>query len=371
MAKAPIPNTASLIFTTDAKDNYSALIAIPSCKEALNLPDVITSLEKNDTSLLSETLIIINVNNRLNDQNQDNQQTLKWLRSYQGPANLAFLDSTIEPYAYPEKFGVGLARHQAVTSGLDYISSKAPVISLDGDSPVNPNYLSEIFSYINNSPKFGAGHVNFKHRLEGSPEEIEAIQLYDRHLHLHREQLEKANSPHAWYAIGSTIICTKEAYLKSGGYNPRRMAGEDFYLLQQLSKVGYQIEMIDKAFVYPSNRESYRVPFGTGKAVSDILKSGEWLTYHPQCYKILKSVLDIIQLNLHKSGDDLINSLPSEGQEWFIERKFNEIWAKLQANSKDENALLQRFHEWLDAFQTLKFIHFLSDKYYPKVKIEL
>ena len=33
--------------------------------------------------------------------------------------------------------------------------------------------------------------------------------------------------------------------------------------------------------------------------------------------------------------------------------------------------LLQRFHEWLDAFQTLKLIHFLSDNVHPRMAMEI
>ena len=69
------------------------------------------------------------------------------------------------------------------------------------------------------------------------------------------------------------------------------MAGEDFYLLQQLSKTGCKISMIEKAFVYPSDRHSERVPFGTGKAVGDIIENGNWQTYHPNCYRDLALML--------------------------------------------------------------------------------
>lgn len=371
MAKIPIPNNPPLNFLNSPEQTYSALIAIPSCNESENLPEVISSLEKNDAGLLSKTLVTINVNNRLSNDNSDNLKTLEWIKSYKGPVKLAFLNSTAEPFAYPEKFGVGLARHQAVMSSIDYLELSSPIISLDGDSPVNEGYLKAIIDYLDCKPAFGAGHVNFKHRLEGSPEEIHAIKLYDKHLHLHRQRLEQAGSPHAWYAIGSTIVCTKEAYLKSGGYNARRMAGEDFYLLQQLSKVGYKIEMIKEACVFPSNRQSDRVPFGTGKAVTDILESGKWLTYNPKCYDVLKKVLETICSETDTSGKELTARLPAESRDWFLERKFPEVWDKLKANSKNTSILLQRFHEWLDAFQTLKFIHFLSDRFYPRLKIEL
>ena len=301
----------------------------------------------------------------------DNLKTLKYLQDYQGNLNLAYLDSTSPPYSYSSKFGVGLARHQAVMAGIDYVAAKAPVISLDGDSPVNTDYLPAIFSFISANTDFGAGHVNFKHRHEGTKEEIEAIQLYDKHLHLHREGLEKAASPHAWYAIGSTIVCTKEAYLKAGGYNQRRMAGEDFYLLQQLSKVGYKIDMIKEAFVYPSNRQSDRVPFGTGKEVIDILEAGEWHTYNQKCYLILKELLKRIYENPQADAGIILETVPSETIEWLKSRSFESIWNKLQQNSKSSAALIQRFNEWLDAFQTLKLIHFLTENYFEKIKIKL
>lgn len=371
MAKEPIPRSAPLNFVSSEQKDFQALIAIPCCNEFKNLEDVLESLENNKKSLVETTLIVINVNNRIDMDNGDNLKTINLLKNYQGPLNLAFINSSKEPYSYPAKFGVGLARHQAVMAGIDHIQQNSPVISLDGDSPVNEEYLKSIFDYMEQFPTFGAGHANFKHRHEGTGGEIEAIQLYDRHLHMHREGLEKAGSPHAWYAIGSTIICTKEAYLKSGGYNSRRMAGEDFYLLQQLSKVGYKIEMIHDAFVYPSNRQSDRVPFGTGKAVIDILEAGEWHTYNPECYKILKGLLQAVYSNTESNADFILQNAPKESIEWLESRSFSSIWEKLQQNSKSSQAMIQRFNEWMDAFQTLKLIHFLTDNYFPKIKIVL
>ena len=371
MAKQPIPESAPLLHNNQLLSSYEALIAIPSCNEFPNIRDVIYSLEINSPALLQKTLLVINVNNRFNSPSENNIQTIDWLQSYNGPLHLAYMNSTEPPYSYPEKFGVGLARHQAVMAGLEYISNDAPVISLDGDSPVNECYLEAIFKYSKENGDFGAGHVNFRHRLEGTEEENRAIQLYDEHLHRHRQGLEDAGSPHAWYAIGSTIVCTKEAYLKSGGYNPRRMAGEDFYLLQQLSKVGYKIEMIKDAFVYPSNRQSDRVPFGTGKAVTDIVESGEWKTYNSTCYSVLGKFLEAVYSHLISESEVILRKAPSELLPWLEERKFSEVWLKLRQNNKTEVKMKQSFDSWLDAFQTLKLIHFLTENYFPKVNIEL
>ena len=149
------------------------------------------------------------------------------------------------------------------------------------------------------------------------------------------------------------------------------MWGLDFYLLQQLSKTGCSIEMIEEAFVFPSDRVSDRVPFGTGKAVGDIVESGRWLTYHDHCYRDLGQVLDVVERGVANSAEDILKNVPEVCKSWLVHRQFASVWPKLQNNSRDTGMLLQRFHEWLDAFQTLKLIHFLSDNAYPRMAMEI
>lgn len=373
MAKPSIPETSPLQSHRTLRDplskRYAALIAIPCCNERETLPGVLASLEATSPEDYGETLVIVNVNQRASMDRRENLAMLEWLQNCDTPLNLAWLDHVTGTAAYPEKFGVGLARHQACTAGLPFIDDKAPVISLDADSPVNPEYLQAIFTCLKENPDFKAGHVNFKHRHCGSAAEKLAIEVYEQHLHRHRRQLEQANSPHAWYAIGSTIVCTKEAYIKAGGYHCRRMAGEDFYLLQQLSKTGCTISMIEDAFVYPSDRCSDRVPFGTGKAVGEIVESGRWLTYHDHCYRDLRKLLSAVEESLSETAETITKRAPSTCTAWLQEREFSSTWPKLQSNARDDKMLLQRFHEWLDAFQTLKLIHHLSDNHYPRVEL--
>jgi len=364
------PETASLQSRRTLQDKYRAVVAIPCCNEFETLPETLESLEATGP-VRDEVLVIVNVNQRALMDSRNNLATLNWLAEFDAPLPLAWLDHVTDGKAYPEKFGVGLARHQCCTSGMPFVDKAAPIISLDADSPVDPNYLHAIFSYIAGHPGFQAGHVNFSHRHCGNAEEQQAIEIYEQHLKRHRQKLEDANSPHAWYAIGSTIVCTKQAYVKSGGYHRRRMAGEDFYLLQQLSKTGCEIEMIEEAFVFPSNRVSDRVPFGTGKAVGDIVANGRWLTYHEHCYRDLAQLLAVVERRVGGSAADILSEVPAACRSWLADRKFAAVWPKLQNNSRDHKMLLQRFHEWLDAFQTLKLIHFLSDNFYPRIAVEL
>lgn len=361
---------APLESRTSLRKKYRAVVAIPCCNEFDSLPETLRSLEATG-QVGRDVLVVVNVNQRASMDNRNNLATLNWLEKFETSLPLAWLNHVTEERAYPEKFGVGLARDQCCTVGLSFIDAAALVISLDADSPVNPNYYQAIFDYLGEHPGFQAGHVNFKHRLCGNEDEKRAIEIYEWHLKRHRKKLDEANSPHAWYAIGSTIVCTKQAYIKSGGYHRRRMAGEDFYLLQQLSKTGCNIEMIEKAFVFPSNRVSDRVPFGTGKAVGDIVKSGEWLTYHDHCYRDLGHLLDAVKSNAASSAADILEKVPAACERWLVGRKFGSVWPKLQKNSRDNAMLLQRFHEWLDAFQTLKLIHFLSDNIYPRVALDI
>ena len=369
MAKTPIPPTQPLQSRAALKKQYKAVIAIPCCNELESLPATLESLEACGAENFEDTLTIVNVNQRATMDPADNLATLKWLSEFETPLPLAWLDHVTDSAAYPEKFGVGLARHQACTCGLSFIADNSPVISLDADSPVNQKYLSAIFKYLNEHPDFQAGHVNFEHRHCGSEAEKQAILVYEAHLKRHRQKLEEANSPHAWYAIGSTIVCTKAAYLKSGGYHCRRMAGEDFYLLQQLSKIGCKIEMLNEPTVCPSDRVSDRVPFGTGKAVGEIVQTGIWLTYHEDCYRDLGGLLSAVEQNLNQPASMILKQSPNSCAEWLSGRDFTDVWPKLQANARDEKMLRQRFHEWLDAFQTLKLIHHLSDNYYPRVDL--
>ena len=369
MPQSP-PETAPLRWRTKVKDKFQGIVAIPSCNEFDTLPETLKSLEATGP-MRDDVLIVINVNQRASMDSKNNLATLKWLQQFETPLQLAWLDHVTGGNAYPEKYGVGLARHQACTAGIAFIEDTAPVISLDADSPVDPNYFSAIFEYIAQHPNFQAGHVSFEHRHCGTANEKRAIEIYEQHLKRHRQKLEEAHSPHAWYAIGSTIVCTKAAYLKSGGYHRRRMAGEDFYLLQQLSKTGCAIERIEDAIVFPSDRVSDRVPFGTGKAVGDTIENGCWLTYHDHCYRDLGLLLAAVEKGVSCSVAEILKDVPETCMDWLVGRKFESVWPKLKANSRDDTMLLQRFHQWLDAFQTLKLIHFLSDHAYPRTPMPM
>ena len=115
MAKTPIPETAPLQSSRRLKEKYHTLIALPCCNESDALPETLASLEVAAKAIDDEVLIIVNVNQRASMDRRDNLATLDWLQSFKTSLHLAWLDHVSGEAAYPEKFGVGLARHQACT----------------------------------------------------------------------------------------------------------------------------------------------------------------------------------------------------------------------------------------------------------------
>ena len=61
--------------------------------------------------------------------------------------------------------------------------------------------------------------------------------LYEYSLRYYVAGLTYAQSPYAFHTIGSTMAVNAEHYASVRGF-PRREAGEDFYLLNKLAKVG-------------------------------------------------------------------------------------------------------------------------------------
>jgi hypothetical protein len=153
-----------------------------------------------------------------------------------------------------------------------------------------------------------------------------------------------------------------------------RVAGEDFYFLQQLAKTG-GINKVKGTVVYPSSRASYRVPFGTGRSITSLL-AGEneaVMFYQTACFQILEEWLALIARNLDAPGEEIRNktkgiSLPLTD---FLGRvQFPAVWNKLKKNLRTPSTLLSGFHGWFDGLKTMKLIHHLSAGLFPRKEPE-
>ena len=352
----------------DYKIFFQKIIVVPSIAESIILPELIHSLEQNDELELLNTLLLVVVNNSISSSEEvklDNQMTLAYLRNLKCKLNISFIDAASAGKEMDNNNGgVGLARKIGMDNALtkfDYNSlNKKIVICTDADCVVDPNYLSEISKEFNRN-NYEAAVVNFAHDISGTDEETKAIICYEIFLRYY-----------AFHTIGSTMICTPEAYIKVEGMNKRK-AAEDFYFLEKLTKV-CPVEEIKTTSVHPSKRGSWRVPFGTGRSVDRYLSNtrDEYLLYDPKSFIILKTWLEVFSNQSIINNSDLINiarNINPALSLFLIQQDLENFINKVLKKNSNPVEIEKQKHYWLDAFRTLKLIHYLRDTIYPNINM--
>ncbi|MDX2480620.1 MAG: hypothetical protein QNK24_09820 [Desulfuromusa sp.] len=343
---------------------FTAAIIIPALAERESLPATLDSLCSNPAEYLTQTLVVIVVNNRADisaDILIDNQNTIDWLWSNPYPQlNLVWVDASSSGLELPAQDGVGLARKIGFDTSLPLLNWEVDpwLISLDADTLVDQNYLPTIFDHfaLSNS---GAVVIPFRHQPVPSPRQEIAIRHYELYLRSYLFGLQRADSPYAYHSIGSAFACRAETYVKAGGMN-RRCGGEDFYFLQQLTKIS-GIEMVRGTVVRPSPRFSSRVPFGTGKAVQIQVEEGiaQFHFVPVGGFQILKEWFDLISCQLELPADQVsqqaLNISPVL-HGFLTELNFNQIWEKLRNNHSSGQQRLAAFHCWFDALRTRQML---------------
>lgn len=371
------------------RNGINNVIVIPAIAEFENIKIVLSSLSNNNPDYFSSSLVLFVINNSSSSDDsvkKDNIRSLKYLRSIikseikkeftQNRLQIGLIDASSEGKELSNKdCGVGLARKVGMDLALtlfDYTKEdKKLIICLDADSTVQQNYLTAIVEHFRDHNS-SVGIVNFEHLYEGNSENDAAIVCYEIFLRYYTAGLRYANSPYAFQTIGSTMACDHHAYIKIGGMNKNK-AAEDFYFLEKLSK-NFNIDKIFTTTVYPSNRSSWRVPFGTGKSVSEYLTNpdDEHYLYDPEIFAILKSWLEIynseeilaIQKLLERSKKihvQLFNFLQQQN--------FKKQWEQIINNTKSEKQLQYQQKIWFDGFKTLKLIHHLRDTAFPQINM--
>ncbi len=353
---------------------FSGAVVIPALAESAHLPATLRSLAANPVRELSRFLILVVVNNREDARpadKEDNRATLEMLageRLSYGDLRIAWVDASSMGLELPAgKGGVGLARKvgfDLALPRLDYTGASPILVALDGDTLVQPDYLTAISSHFGAS-RAGGAVIPFRHQRGSTTAERDAILRYELFLRAYVLGLSLAGSPYAFHTVGSAMACTAPAYADMGGMNTRT-AAEDFYFLQHLKKTS-GVEEVSGTIVLPSSRPSHRVPFGTGRSVSRLLDGDKAtaLYYHPECFSILGQWLSLVESCAETRGVDIRSMAegisPHLGT-YLDGARFSEAWDKLRRNnSRDEKALLASFHGWFDALRTLKLIHHLSD----------
>lgn len=362
----------------EASPSLSMVLMIP----CLNEPEIIRTLESvwacESVDSLCEVLVVINDSESSPEQvkaiNRETfNQLLDWKQT--NDRNNLVLHPFYVPSVQAKFAGAGMARKIGMDEAIRRFNaankSEGLIISLDSDCLVSSNYLKRIETVFSENKSCFAATINFRHRFEemDDPRQEAGIRMYEDYLHYYKQALDFAGFPNSIYTIGSAFAVRAEAYVKQGGMN-RRQAGEDFYFLHKLTKLG-QLHEITDAFVYPSGRVSDRVPFGTGAAMTKWMNFTEdlALTYHFDAFLDLKQMFDMVDgfYNVNSIRyADILTSLPASVQEYLNDISFEEKLAEINRNSATPESFRKRFFQVFDAFQVLKFLNMVHERHYQQ-----
>lgn len=366
---------ASWSLNLDSIGVMSGAVVIPAYAEEENLFATLASLAANPAEYLSRFLILVVVNNRTNAPSADlnnNAATLQRLASLQRtPLRLAWVDAASTGRELPPGGGVGLARKiglDLALARLDYTSGDPLLICLDADTLVRPDYLPAIVAHFARTPEGGAV-IPFCHQVGESAAHDEAICRYELFLRSYVLGLSLAGSPYAFHTVGSAMACRASAYVRMGGMNSR-MAGEDFYFLQQLRRTS-GVAPLHGTVVFPSARSSHRVPFGTGRSIARSLAGDPHAVvfYRPECFAILGEWLALVTQRPGSDAGTLVSGATAISlhlADYLDGTGFTGVWERLSRHNPRPAALLSAFHGWFDGLRTMKLIHHLSDGPYPR-----
>lgn len=273
--------------------------------------------------------------------------------------------------AIDKEQGVGLARKIGTDLSAYLISvnriRQTWICSSDADAYLPDDYFNALHTRDKNTV---VCCFNFTHSSEDKSIH-QANFLYESALRYYVAGLHYADSPYAFFTIGSILAFKAEVYVQARGF-PKRSAGEDFYLINKLAKLG-AVEFIEEVTVKLDARTSQRVPFGTGPAVQKILDLQashlDYCYYHPQVFTLLKAVLSAFANLWHYRGDliawleplsePIVTALNQIGFEAFVEKQIN----------NSEKQFNKQLVVWFDAFKTLKFIHNIRENHYQDIPL--
>ncbi len=347
---------------------FNQAVIIPAYGESEYLPLTLASLDTNIPTILKETLVIVVVNNSSGTAESirnDNQLTLKALNTADYRFTLGIVDAASTRLELPKRqAGVGLARKIGMDLALSHLLSiDSLIFCTDADTIVNKDYIEKVKKYFDTTGS-KAAVVRFQHQKPDDPKQEETIRRYEEYLLSTAEKMQDAGSPYGYVAMGSTMVCTAQAYCAVGGM-PRKKVTEDFYFLQELSKYN-GVHTIQDILVYPSPRPISRVYLGTGFRMEQAqngfdIKSlyysdtafqllSKWIALGSNAYQVELSLLIKQMADIHF---DLTDFLIKEG--------LKDIWKNLQNNVPSKLHFSKQFHRWFDGLKTIRLLKHFSE----------
>ncbi len=356
--------------------SWDFAVVVPALDERETLPALFLSLE----ALERPVLVVVVVNARddaTEEQKRSNKETLSWLRGGGGDSSevalvprgdlgVLSIDATSPGRTFSPDDGVGLARKMGCDLALAAFHhgklSTRFCVSTDGDAQLPSDLPAQLASI---GPNAAGALLPFEHLISDGPVG-EALALYEIWLRYYVQGLCWAGSPFAMPTIGSLIVLSLPHYAAVRGF-PKRQAGEDFYLLNKVRKIG-PVPLSAGQPVRLAERLSTRVPYGTGPGTQrylTVLERGDNPTFYaPAAFEGLKRFLSYLDQSamageLGRPDSDEVALLVSE----LSAHKLGRILGQRYSTAQNRKRVLT----WFDGFRSLRAVHLLRDHFYPSL----
>ncbi len=286
---------------------------------------------------------------------QNNQRTLEYLQSIKNQ-NITIIDKSSKGQGWQtQKQGVGMARKTLMDSILQVAQNDDVIISLDADTLLEKDYIENVNKRLSD-PQFVALAAPYYHALSGNKQQDRAMLRYEIYMRNYLLNLMLIGSPYSFTALGSAIACKCSVCRAVGGFDVQT-AGEDFYFLQKIRKFG-KIALSCEKKVFPANRFSHRVPFGTGPAIEKGT-NGDFAAY---------PIYDIAFFDEIKKTYSNINQLFEKNiaSPFFIflqqQFKSENFLQPLRKNYKTIDHFTKAFHQKVDALRIFQFLRYCQQQ---------
>ncbi len=362
-----------LVHDIQPNADLELIVVIPASDEMDYMRQCLASLQQ--TSPINGSVEILVVINDGMTQEEEirtrNQECLRLIKDCfkENNPDLKILPVYVDISNF-KKPGVGLARKIGMDEAIRrylFLSKDGLIVCLDADCKVQKNYFQKIIEGFKIHPKLEAASLFFEHSFGLNKNKI--IQ-YELHLRYFIAIQRDIDLPFAIQTIGSSMVVRASAYCKMGGMNTKQ-AGEDFYFLHKFISNNSCFE-INGTTVYPSDRGSERVPFGTGKAINKLnLSQEELLTYHPNNFYSIKSFVDAVfnsytELKFEK---DQFSSIHLSLILFLEKNNFIYTLNEIKKNTTNLANFHKRFYQWFNAFLLMKCLHYLRDSVHADIPI--
>lgn len=357
--------------TTKPKSDLGLVVVMPVHNE----PNLLFSLNAlaicTPPNCSVEVILMINAS-ELSDQKvlKQNEQSLltfqKFKESYTGGIDFYVLVNNELPKKHA---GVGLARKigmdEAVNRFLLVENNNGVIACFDADCSCEQSYLVKLHNLFIVNPKISACSIHFEHPLMGQEFDssiYKYIADYELHLRVYKNAMKWSKLPFGIHTVGSSMAVKAADYCKQGGMN-RRKAGEDFYFLQKFIQLG-NVGELTTTTIFPSPRVSDRVPFGTGRAIGERVDSNteELDTYSLESFKLIRAVVNLLPRIFEQT--EAVHLFPSSFINYYTLDRLIFIIESAKNESTNYENFIKRFYRFFDAFQVLKFVHYLRDTTY-------